>query len=46
MYKLANMYEKPFTSNRVYLMKMLFTMKMNEGKYIRDHVNEFNIVTN
>ena len=31
MDKLARIYEKPSTSNKVYLMKKLFSMKMNEG---------------
>ena len=46
MDKLAKMYEKPSASNKVYLMKKLFNMKMNEGSLVQDHVNEFNIVTN
>jgi len=31
MDKLAKMYEKPSTLNKVYLMKKLFSMNMNEG---------------
>ena len=37
MDKLTKMYEKPSTSNKVYLMKKLFSMNMNEGSLIQDH---------
>ena len=43
---LAKLYEKPFASNKVFLMKCLFDMKMLEGGYVVDHLNEFNMVTN
>ena len=43
---LAKMYEKPLTSNKVFLMKILFNMKMSEGGYVVYHLNEFNMVTN
>jgi hypothetical protein len=43
---LDKMYEKPSTSNKVFLMKQLFNMKMLEGGSVADHLNEFNIVTN
>jgi hypothetical protein len=43
---LAKLYEKPSTSNKVFLMKRLFNMKMQEGGSIADHLNEFNTVTN
>jgi hypothetical protein len=33
-------------SNKVFLMKRLFTMKMSEGGFVSDHLNEFNMVTN
>jgi hypothetical protein len=46
MYALAKLYEKPSTSNKVFLMKRLFNMKMSEGGYVADHLNEFNTVTN
>ena len=46
MDKLTKMYEKPSTSNKVYLMKKLFNMKMNERISVQDHVNEFNIIIN
>ena len=42
---LAKLYEKPSTSNNVFLMKCLFNMKMSEGGSIVDHLNDFNTVT-
>jgi hypothetical protein len=43
---LAKLYEKPSMSNKVFLMKRLFNMKMSEGGSVADHLNEFNMVTN
>ena len=43
---LAKLYEKPSASNKVFLMKRLFNMKILEGGSIADHLNEFNTVTN
>jgi hypothetical protein len=43
---LTKLYEKTSTSNKVFLMKRLFNMKMSEGGYVADHLNEFNTVTN
>jgi hypothetical protein len=43
---LTKLYEKPSTSNKVFLMKRLFNVKMSEAGSIVDHLNEFNIVTN
>jgi len=45
MKALAKLYENPSTSNKVFLMKRLFNMKMSEGGSIADHLNEFNSVT-
>ena len=42
---LVTVYEKPFASNEVFLMKRLFNMKIAEGGSVIDHLNEFNIVT-
>ena len=42
MKTLATLYEKPFATNKVFLMKRLFNMKMVEGGSIADHLNEFN----
>ena len=43
---LAKSYEKPSASNKVFLMRRLFNMKMSEGGSVADHLNEFNTVTN
>jgi hypothetical protein len=43
---LAKLYEKPSASNKVFIMKRLFNMKMSEGGSVVDHLNEFNTVTN
>jgi hypothetical protein len=43
---LAKLYEKPSTSNKVFLMKRLFNMKMSEGGSVAYYLNEFNMVTN
>ena len=45
METLEKLYEKPSASNKVFLMKCLFNMKMTEGGSITDHLNEFNTVT-
>ena len=42
---LAKLYEKPSASNKVFLMKRLFNMKMLEGGSVADHLNDFNTVT-
>ena len=46
MQTLVKIYEKPSASNKVFLMKRLFNMKMSEGGSIADHLNDFNTVTN
>ena len=45
MQTLAKLYEKPSTSNKVFLMKHLFNIKMVEGGSIIDHLNDFNTIT-
>ena len=45
MQTLAKMYENPSASNKVFLMKRLFNMKMSKGGSVTDHLNEFNTVT-
>jgi len=45
MSTLSKLYEKPSTSNKVFLMKHLFNMKMSKGESIVNYLNEFNIVT-
>lgn len=45
MVALAKLYEKPSTSNKVFLMKHLFNLKIIEGGSMKDHLNEFNMIT-
>ena len=45
MQTLVKLYEKPLASNKVFLMKHLFNMKMPEGGSVVDNLNDFNIVT-
>jgi len=46
MKELDKLYEKTSTSNKVFLMKRLFNMKMSKGGCFVDHLKEFNMVTN
>jgi hypothetical protein len=43
---LAKLYEKPSMSNKVFLLKILFNMKMSKGGSVADHLNEFSTITN
>ena len=45
MSALDNLYEKPLASNKVFLLKYFFNMKMSEGGLVVDHLNEFNMIT-
>ena len=45
MQTLAKTYENLFASNKVFLMKHLFNMKMEEGGFFRNHLNKFNTIT-
>ena len=45
MTALGKLYEKPSASNKVFLMKRLFNMKMSESGSVADHLNDFNTVT-
>ena len=45
MSALAQLYEKRSASNKVFLMKRLFNMKMSEGGSVVDHLNEFGTLT-
>ena len=45
MKTLATLYQKPSASNKVFLIKHLFNMKMAEGGSIANHLNEFNTIT-
>lgn len=47
MQTLAKLYENPFTSSKVFLIKYLFNMEIEEGESISYHLNEFtNVTTN
>ena len=43
--KLHDLYEKNTTSNKVFLVKKLYNLKMKEGASVAEHLNEFNIIT-
>ena len=45
METLAKLYEKPLALNKVFLMNLLFNMKMGEGGLVASHLNDFNTVT-
>ena len=45
MQTLVKLYEKLSASNKIFLMKYLFNMKMTKGGSVVDHLNEFNMVT-
>ena len=42
---LSKMYEKPSASNKIFLMKKLFNLKMADIRSITEHLNEFNMLT-
>jgi len=44
MKALSDMYEKPSTINKVSLMRQLFNLKMGEGIFVTNHINEFNTI--
>ena len=46
MSALTKLYERSSDSNNVFLMNNLFNMKMLEGGYVADRLNEFNILVN
>jgi len=45
MAPLSKMYEKPSASNKVFLMKRLFNLKMADNESDAKHLNEFNTLT-
>ena len=45
MQTLVKLYENPSSSNKVFLMKHIFNMKMEKGGDVADHLNEFNTIT-
>ncbi|KAK3003168.1 hypothetical protein RJ639_019853 [Escallonia herrerae] len=46
MKAMEKLYEKHSASNKVFLMKKLFNMRMSENGSVVDHLNDFNGVTN
>ena len=46
MAALSKMYEKLSASNKIFLMKKLFNLKMADNGSIVEHLNEFNTLTN
>ena len=42
---LVILYEKPYASNKIFLMKRLFNMKMVAVRSVVDHLNESNTTT-
>jgi len=44
MQLLSNMYEKSSATNKVYLICRLVNLKMGEGKWVTNHISEFNII--
>ncbi|KAK2978578.1 hypothetical protein RJ640_006697 [Escallonia rubra] len=46
MKALKKLYEKPSASNKVFIMKKLFNMRMSENGSVVDHLNDFNGITN
>ena len=45
MATLSRMYEKPSASNKVFLMKRLFNLRMKNGGSVAEYLNEFNGLT-
>lgn len=45
MNALVKLYQKPSTSNKVFLIKHLFNMKMSKDGSMSNHLNDFNTVT-
>ena len=43
--KLHDLYEKNTTSNKVFLMRKLYNLKMKETALVVEHLNKFNIIT-
>ena len=46
MQSLTDIYEKPLTNNKVYLIHKLFNLRMHEGGSVVEHLNSINIVVN
>lgn len=43
--KLHDLYKKNTTTNKVFLMKKLYNLKMKEGASVAEHLNEFDVIT-
>ena len=43
---LSDMYKKSSTNNKVFLIKILFHLKIGEGASMAAHLNEFNTIVN
>lgn len=43
---LVGMYKNSLANNMVHLMKNLFNLKMLDGTFVIQHLNEFNSITN
>ena len=41
---LSNMYEKPLTMNKEYLIRKLFNLQISKNGSVSDHINEFNMI--
>ncbi|XP_047162886.1 uncharacterized protein LOC124832672 [Vigna umbellata] len=44
MQALSNMYEKPSLANKVYLIRRLVNLKMDEGNSVTHHISKFNTI--
>ena len=42
---LSKIYKKSSSSNKIFLMKKLFNLKMADSKSVTEHPNEFNMLT-
>ena len=45
MMTLSKMYEKLSASNKIFLMKKLFNLKMADSENVAEHLIEFNMLT-
>jgi len=44
MEALSNMYEKPSTANKVFLIRELVNTRMNEDSSVTEHINKMNLI--
>ena len=42
--EVSNMYEKPLSMDKVYLIRILFNLQMYENGSVSDHINKFNMI--